>query len=85
MNYYYEDDGTRLVSESKRTTQGDNTSEDMSNAEIVKPPPAGTKEEIDYVPSVSIRSVRDIFERNKVSKRPRYIKFITLPAKHHQS
>lgn len=65
MNYYYEDDGTRLVSESKRTAQGDSTSEDMSNTEIVKPPPAGTKEEADYVPSLNIRSVRDMFERNK--------------------
>ncbi|XP_039266887.2 uncharacterized protein LOC120342213 isoform X5 [Styela clava] len=64
VNYYYED-GKRLSTKLKGPDNlGENKQEEenMSSVDIVKPPPAGTKEEVDFVPSVDIHSVRDMFE-----------------------
>lgn len=71
VNYYYED-GKRLSSKLKGPDDYNRSSqeeENMSSVDLVKPAPAGTKEDVDFVPSVDIHSVRDMFERPQVTEK----------------
>ena len=45
------------------------TSEDAMT-EVVKPPPAGTKETPDYVPAVKVSSMKSMFENSKAPSSP---------------
>lgn len=65
MSYYYQEGSKRHSTKIKGLEETEEA--DMSNFEVIRPEPAGTKEEPDYVPSVNISSVRNMFEKPQVS------------------
>ena len=57
-----------LSNEDASTTSGAQSEQSMS--EVVRPPPAGTKETADYVPAVKVSSMKNMFENSKSPASP---------------
>lgn len=78
VNYYYEKEKKNIKTKVKRLDSSSSISSDsdQENMEVIRPPPAGSKETADYSPSVDLKSVRSMFENpqpvsNSQPRKPR--------------